>query len=311
MMSVSRRRLLIGGGALAALAACAPDRSPAPSTPPSGESALVDPVEPLPPLDERISALEERHNAFAGVFAVDVDTDRAVAHRADDPFAMCSTFKTYAAARTLQRAAAGELLMSDLVPIDAADLLPNSPLTELNVGRSMTLAELCAAALQRSDNAAANYVLRAIGGPQAVTAFARSIGDDRTRLDRWEIELNSAVPGDPRDTSTPRALGGGYRALLTGDVLGEGRGQLEAWMRANETSSMRAGLPPGWTSADKTGSGDYGTTNDVGLVFGPDGQRIVLSLMTKSRSDDPKAPNLRPLIGELATLVLPYVASER
>src|SRR5689334_21216165 len=100
----------------------------------------------------------------------------------------------------------------------------------------MTLAELCQAALQQSDNAAGNLLLRSLGGPPAITAFARSVGDDRSRLDRWETELNSAVPGDPRDTCTPRALGAGFRAVLTGDVLDDAhRGQLENWMRANET----------------------------------------------------------------------------
>jgi beta-lactamase class A len=118
--------------------------------------------------------------------------------------------------------------------------------------------------------------------------------------------LNSAVPGDPRDTSTPYALGNGFRRLLTGDVLAPPQRQrLEDWMRANQTSSMRAGLPPGWTSADKTGSGDYGSTNDVGIVYGPEGQRVLLALMTRSQADDPDAENLRPLIGELTSVVLP------
>lgn len=118
--------------------------------------------------------------------------------------------------------------------------------------------------------------------------------------------MNSAVPGDARDTSTPEALGGGYRNLLTGDVLGvPQRRQLEDWMRANQTSSMRSGLPPGWASADKTGSGDYGSTNDVGIAYGPQRQRALLAMMTRSRADDPKTENLRPLIGELTTLVLP------
>ena len=170
----------------------------------------------------------------------------------------------------------------------------------------MTLAELCQAALQRSDNAAANLLLKRIGGPPAITAFARSIGDERSRLDRFEIELNSAVPGDPRDTSTPEALGGGYRALLDGDVLAPPqRRQLEDWMRANQTSSMRAGLPPGWTTADKTGSGDYGSTNDVGIAYGPAGERVLIAILTRSQANDPKAENMRPLIGELTTLVMP------
>jgi beta-lactamase class A len=170
----------------------------------------------------------------------------------------------------------------------------------------MTLAELCEATLQVSDNTAGNLLLKTIGGPQAITAFARSIADDRSRLDRWETELNSAVPGDPRDTSTPEALGGGYRNLLADDALGAPqRQQLEDWMRVNEMSSMRPSLQPGWPSADKTGSGDYGSTNDVGIADGPQGQRVLLAMMTRSQANDPKAENLRPLIGELTTLVLP------
>ncbi len=119
-------------------------------------------------------------------------------------------------------------------------------MAETRVGMTMTLAEMCQAALQQSDNAAANLLLRVLGGPPAITAFARSIGDEESRLDRWETELNSAVPGDLRDTTTPLALGIGFRNLLTGDVLSPaGRRQLEDWMRANQTSSMRAGLPAG------------------------------------------------------------------
>jgi beta-lactamase class A len=299
-MPVSRRALLVGGGALAALTACSTKPTP------------VDPAQPLPPLDERIDALEQRHNAFAGVYGADIDSDHFVAHRADDPFAMCSTFKGYASARVLQLSAAGELKLSDKVPISAADIVPNSPITQPRVGQLMMVEELCEAALQHSDNTAGNWLLRIIGGPPRLTDFARTIGDDKTRLDRWETELNTAIPGDPRDTSTPRALGAGYRKLLTGDALGAPqRQQLEDWMRGNQTSSLRAGLPPNWTSADKTGSGDYGSTNDVGVVYGPDGQRKLLAFMTRSRTDDPKAEALRPLIAELTTLVLPYLTPQK
>ena len=185
-----------------------------------------------------------------------------------------------------------------------------SPVTGPRAGGTMPLAEVCQAAVRVSDNTAGNLMLKTIGGPQAITDFARSIGDDRTRLDRWETELNSAIPGDPRDTTTPHALGTGYRNLLTGDVLAPAqRQQLEDWMRANETSSMRPGLPEGWTTADKTGNGDYASTNDVGIAYGPDGRRVLISVMTRTRSDDPKAPNNRALIGELTTLLLPWLIS--
>jgi beta-lactamase class A len=250
--------------------------------------------------------MEQAYNARIGLFATNLDSGKALTHRAQDSFAMCSTFKAYASARVLQLAERGELALDQRMFVDPAAIVTNSPVTEPRAGGEMTLAELCQAALQRSDNTAGNMLLHRIGGPPAITAFARSIGDDRSRLDRWEIELNSAVPGDPRDTSTPEALGGGFRSLLVGNALAvPQRRQLEDWMRANQTSSMRAGLPPGWTSADKTGSGDFGSTNDVGIAYGPAGERILLAIMARSQANDPKAGNLRPLVGELTTHVMP------
>jgi beta-lactamase class A len=255
--------------------------------------------------------LQGRHDAKIGAYGVDLTSGRSITYLDGELFAMCSTFKGYAGGRMLQMSERGELRLDDAVPIDRADIVSNSPVTEPAVGRTMALAGLCQAALQRSDNTAGNLLLRTIGGPPAITAFARSIGDDKTRLDRWEIELNSAVPGDPRDTSTPHALGVGYRNLLTGDALAPAqRDQLERWMRGTITSSMRAGLPQGWTTADKTGSGDYGSTNDVGIAYGPNGRRVLLSIMTRSRTDDPKAENMRPLIGELTTLALPWLTGQ-
>ncbi len=273
------------------------------------KAVLADPAEPVTPVTDRIEALQRRYNVKIGVYAVDFQTGRTVSHLDGEPFAMCSTFKGYAAARVLQMVQNGELTLDRQIFVDPAQAaLPNSPRTAPNSGGQMTLADLCAAAVQVSDNAAGNLLLQTIGGPSAITDFARSIGDDRTRLDRWETELNSATPGDPRDTSTPRALGTGYRDLLTGDVLAPPqRQQLEDWLRGNETSSLRTGLPQGWTTADKTGNGDYASTNDVGVAFGPDERRLLLSVMTRTSGDNPKAPNNRPLIGELATLLVPWL----
>jgi beta-lactamase class A len=289
--------MLAGGLAVAGLAAL-------PQKP-----VLADPADPVPPVHDRIEALQRQHDVKIGVYAVDLESGRTVSHLDGESFAMCSTFKGYAAARVLQMVQNGELTLDRQVFVDPEQAaLPNSPRTAPNAGGQMTLADLCAAAVQVSDNAAGNLLLQTIGGPSAITDFARSIGDDRTRLDRWEIELNTAIPGDPRDTSSPRALGGGYRSLLSGDVLAPPqRQQLEDWMRANETSSMRTGLPDGWTTADKTGNGDYGSTNDVGMAYGPQGQRLLLAIMTRSQANDPKAANNRPLIGELTKLLMPWL----
>jgi beta-lactamase class A len=294
MIRLSRRQALLGGLTLAAVAA-------SPQKP-----VLADPGEPLPPIDDRIVALEQRHNALVGLFATNLDSGQTVAHRAQDSFAVCSTFKGYAAARVLQMVEHGDLTLDRGVFVDPAAIVANSPRTQPRAGGEMTLDELCQAAVQVSDNTAGNLLLKTIGGPPAITAFARSIGDDRTRLDRWETELNSAIPGDPRDTSTPEALGGGYRNLLTGDVLAPAqRQQLQMWLRANETSSVRPALPPGWTTADKTGNGSYASTNDIGIGYGPDGRRVLLSIMTRTAGADPNAENNRPLIGELTTLLIP------
>jgi beta-lactamase class A len=296
MTRLSRRQALFGGLTLAAVAAGAP------------KTVLADPADPLAGIDERIAAIEQRHNAYVGLFAADLEGGRSISHRGQQAFAMCSTFKGYASARVLQMIEQGALTLDHKVFVDPAEIVANSPRTQPRAGGDMTLDELCQAALQVSDNTAGNLLLKTIGGPPAITAFARSIGDPSSRLDRWETALNSAVPGDPRDTSTPEALGGGYRDLLTGDALAAPQRQrLEDWMRANETSSMRAGLPPGWTTADKTGSGDYGSTNDVGVAYDPAGRRVLLAMMTRSQVNDPKAQNLRPLIAELTALAIPLL----
>ncbi len=123
---------------------------------------------------------------MVGLYAVNLDSNVTVAHRDDDMFAMCSTFKAYLSARVLQKAQRGELTMTDMLYVDPAAVIANSPISEPKAGSSLSLNELCQAVLQRSDNTAANMLLRLIGGPPAITEFARSIGDDRTRLDRWE-----------------------------------------------------------------------------------------------------------------------------
>ncbi|MGV0805267.1 class A beta-lactamase [Mycolicibacterium setense] len=291
MTGLSRRNVLIGSlVAVAAVGAGVGNAAPAFAT----------------PIDDQIAELERRDNALIGLYATNLDSGRTITHRPDEMFAMCSTFKGYAAARVLQMVGRKQISLDNRVFVDPDAIVEYSPVTEPRAGGEMTLGELCRAALQQSDNTAGNLLLKTIDGPPGITAFARSIGDQRTRLDRWETELNSAIPGDPRDTSTPAALAGGYREILAGDALSPPqRRQLQDWMRANETSSVRAGLPEGWTTADKTGSGDFGSTNDVGIAYGPDGQQLLLAVMTRSQADDPKADNLRPLIGELAALILP------
>ena len=147
----------------------------------------------------------------------------------------------------------------------------------------MKLADLCAAAVELSDNTAANLILASIGGPRGWTGFVRSLGDDRSRLDRNEPSLNSCIPGDPRDTTTPSAMVGDLKATLLGGALSPAsRDQLKAWMIATQTglTKLRAGLPASWTVGDKTGNNGGGTSNDIAVAWAPAGPIVIACYLT-------------------------------
>lgn len=205
-----------------------------------------------------------------GVAVLDTATGRRLAYRADERFAMCSTFKWLLGAQILSRADAGTEQLSRVVPYGDADLLEYAPVTRAHVREGMTISGLVAAAIQYSDNTAANLLLQAVGGPASFTAYLRQLGDRITRLDRIEPDLNSAVPGDARDTTSPNAMVADLRVVLLGNHLGHAaRAQLIAWLVGNTTGAekLRAGLPARWRVGDKTGMGAHGATNDVAVTW--------------------------------------------
>ncbi|MGY6018475.1 class A beta-lactamase [Streptomyces spinosirectus] len=240
---------------------------------------------------DRLRALERRHGARLGVFAHDFRTGRSVTHRADERFPMCSTFKTLVAGAVLRDLDRHGEVLARRIHYTRADLVDGAPVTgtEEHLAHGMTVAELCDAAIRFSDNSAANFLLRLLGGPTAVTRFARSLGDPVTRLDRWEPDLNSAEPGRRTDTTSPRAIGGGYARLVLGRALSTAdRARLTHWLLTNTTGDhrVRAGLPGTWTVGDKTGSGSYGTTNDVAVAWKADGTPVVLALLSTKPAQD-------------------------
>ncbi|MFJ5774591.1 class A beta-lactamase [Streptomyces sp. NPDC093094] len=237
----------------------------------------------------RLSALEEQHGARLGVFAHNVATGRTVCHRADERFPVCSLFKTLAAAAVLRDLDRDGEVLAKRVHYTEADLVENSDKTREHLATGMTVAELADVAIRFSDNTAGNLLLREIGGPTAVTRFARSVGDRVTRLDRWETELNSAEPWRVTDTTSPRAIGRTYARLVLGDALNRrDRALLTHWLLNNTTSAnrFRAGLPTSWTVADKTGGGSYGANNDVGIAWTEDGVPLVLAVQTTRPHQD-------------------------
>jgi len=236
------------------------------------------------------NSIESLSGGRLGVAVMQAD-GRIEGHRLDERFPMCSTFKWLASAAVLHRVDRGVERLDRRIRYGREVLQPHSPITEKHVGEGMTLGELCHATITTSDNAAGNLVLSALGGPQGVTAYARSLGDEITRLDRWETELNEAIPGDPRDTTTPRAMARLLHAALVGDVLSPAsRQQLAAWLEATVTNGkrLRADLPAAWRMGSKTGTGGRGTTNDVG-IFWPPGRPPVLVAAYVTNTQAPEA----------------------
>ena len=235
-------------------------------------------------LEKRLAELEARHKGRIGVAIHNLATGARVGHRADERFLMCSTFKALLAAHILARVDRKEEVLDRRVVVKKSDLSEWSPVVEKRVGgNGISIAELCEAAITLSDNAAANLLLAASGGPKALTAFLRGMGDEVTRLDRTEPELNyHETPDDERDTTTPAAMAETLRRLIIGDVLSpRSRAQLAAWLVMNKTGDtrLRAGLPADWLTGDRKGTnGDkHGNANDVAIAWSPDRGAVVVT----------------------------------
>ena len=232
-------------------------------------------------LEAALSAIEKSVNGRLGVAVLDLETGLRAGHRIDERFPICSTFKFMLAADILARIDRHEEDPQRRIVFGADRIDSYAPVTRLRTGEpGMTITELCDAIVTMSDNTAANLLLDTLGGPSGFTAFMRRLGDTVTRLDRNEPTLNEAIPGDPRDTTTPIAMLGNLRAVLFGEVLSRGsRAQLLAWGVGNRTGDarLRAGVPSGWRVADKTGTGERGTTNDIGAFWPPDREPILVT----------------------------------
>ena len=244
---------------------------------------------PRTPLDE----LEAQLGGRIGVVAIDTGSGARIAHREAERFAMCSTFKWILAGAVLDQDDRSGAILERRLSFGPQDLLAHSPVTEEHLAEgSLTIAELCKAAVEASDNTAANTLLRFIGGPAALTRYLRKIGDPSTRLDRIEPSLNSNLRGDPRDTTTPNAMLATMHTLLIGNALSAAsRETLLLWMKNCETGRhrLRAGLPSTWTAGDKTGTGDRGAANDDAIVWPPQRSPILVAAYLSDSRAAPQA----------------------
>jgi beta-lactamase class A len=242
---------------------------------------------------KQIAEIETRVGGRLGVVALDTSTGKHIEFRATERFPLCSTFKLLLAGAVLSRVDQNEEKLDRRILYTESDLLEYAPVTRQQVhDGSMTVSELCAAAIEYSDNTAANLLLKTIGGPAKLTEYIRSIGDTVTRLDRDEPSLNTAIKGDDRDTTSPISMTSDMKALLIGKRLSEGsRQQLQDWIIANATGAkrLRAGLPTTWRVGDKTGTGQNGSSNDVAIVWPPNRPPILIAVYlteAKASADD-------------------------
>ncbi|MDE2183603.1 MAG: class A beta-lactamase [Alphaproteobacteria bacterium] len=232
--------------------------------------------------EDDLGAIERRTGGRLGVAVIDTANGRRLAHRADERFPMCSTFKVLLATMVLKRIDAGEEQPDRIITYGKKDLLAYAPVTTQHVGEGgMSVLNLCAAIITMSDNTAADLLLGNVGGPAGWTRFARSLGDGVSRQDRTEPDANTCIPGDPRDTTTPAAMMANLQKVLLGDVLSApSRDRLERWMIAGAIGKrrLRGGIPPDWTVADKPGTGNYGTCNDIAILRPPKRAPIVAAV---------------------------------
>jgi beta-lactamase class A len=251
----------------------------------AGTAAALGLPRAAPDADSDLSAIERRLHGRLGVAALDTGTGRQQRHRGSERFPMCSTFKFLASAAVLARIDAKSERLDRVVRYTQNDVLEYAPITKDHVADGMTIEALIAAAIEYSDNTAANLLLSSIGGPGAVTQFARGLGDAATRLDRNEPTLNDVRAGDVRDTTTPDAMLRDMQTLLLTpsrpDRFGGASGAaalssasrelLTKWLVGNTTGNerLRAGLPKDWRVGDKTGTGPKGETNDIAIAWPP------------------------------------------
>ncbi|MCT8249827.1 class A beta-lactamase [Proteus vulgaris] len=255
-------------------------------------------------IEAQLSELEKYSQGRLGVALINTKDNSQITYRGEERFAMASTSKVMAVAAVLKESEKQARLLDKNITIKKSDLVAYSPITEKHLVTGMSLAQLSAATLQYSDNTAMNKILDYLGGPTKVTQFARSINDVTYRLDRKEPELNTAIHGDPRDTTSPIAMARSLQALTLGDALGlSQRQQLVTWLKGNTTGdhSIKAGLPKHWTVGDKTGSGDYGTTNDIAVIWPENHAPLILVVYFTQQEKDAK--NRKDIIAKAAEIV--------
>ncbi|WP_372514601.1 MULTISPECIES: class A beta-lactamase Bla1 [Bacillus] len=252
---------------------------------------------------KEFSQLEKKFDAQLGVYAIDTGTNETISYRPNERFAFASTYKALAAGVLLQQNSIDTL--NEVIKFRKEDLVDYSPITEKHIDTGMTLGEIAEAAVRYSDNTAGNILFHKIGGPKGYEKALRQMGDRVTMSDRFETELNEAIPGDIRDTSTAKVIATNLKDFTVGNALPDDKRKvLTDWMKGNATGDklIRAGVPTDWIVGDKSGAGSYGTRNDIAIVWPPNRSPIIIAIL--SSKDEIEATYDNQLIAEAAEVVV-------
>ena len=302
-----RRTVLAGLGFVVGFRTLAEQHDNAPSAKIGKPAHVVIP-------DSAFEAIEVATGGELGAFVLDTQTGRSSGWKADQRAPLNSTFKLLLAAVVLRRAEMGHEDLMREVPVRYEDIVVWSPVLKRRIGTTMTVGDLCAVMMTRSDNTAANLLLRSLGGPAALTETLRDLGDPTTRIDRFEPDLNDAPTGDVRDTTTPERMVRNLEYALLGGMLSEqGRSLLWSWMVANTTGTnrLRAGVPDGWTVGDRTGTGPRGETSTVAAVIPPNRKPLLMAIYIRGSSQSPaEQSRWHADLARIATSNLPLLETE-
>ncbi|HEU4778356.1 MAG TPA: class A beta-lactamase [Steroidobacteraceae bacterium] len=257
--------------------------------------------------EKELKRIRERIGGRLGVHALDSQSGKRWGLDENSRYAMASTFKLPLAAALLWQVDRKAFTLEHSLAISRKDLLLNSPAVEAKTAAradAMTIRELCGAVVTQSDNTAANILLAGIGGPRGLTSFFRTLGDEVSQLDRNEPGLNTNLPGDSRDTTTPRAMVDSMLKIFTQDVLSiPSRALLIDWMIASRTGldRVRAGLPRSWNPGDKTGTGENGAFNDLVVAYPPKRRPVFMAVYMDASKLGPK--ELAAAHADIGTLI--------
>lgn len=261
---------------------------------------------------QRFSQLELLTNGRLGIYVINTANNDVIKYRADERFAFCSTGKVITVASLLKKSENNLNLLNESIKYLQKDVDNSTyaPITKNHISTGLSLNQLAKAAIEYSDNTAINLIIQSLGGPKAVTSYARTLNDTKFRLDRDEPSLNTALPGDKRDTTTPKAMAQSLQQLLVGNALESfQRNELLMWLNNNTTGDkrIRAGVPNTWQVGDKTGTGDYGSTSDIGIIVAPKCKPIIVAIYFTRR--DKNAPARDDIIASATQIIVKHLVS--